>query len=583
MKTSLLKEIQDIVIKYANVISSVINVDVEIVDENLLRVAGTGIYKDNLNESIAKKDSVYSYVLSCGESQIIENPRRHSLCFNCSCKEKCEEEMEICTPIKLDNKNIGVIGLICSSEEQKIYLKEKLNSYMDFLIQIAEFISIKSNEHLESKRNKGNIDVFKQVIDSIGRGVVVVDRSNKVVHINKIAERYLKVSKLEIISPLDIILLGDCGDGEEVYNLKLQNKKIKVKGKQIPVFPHIADYDKIIVFDEYNDSKNQCPLKVDWKAVRLENVIGKSSPMILLKEKIKKISASKSTILITGESGTGKELIARAIHSESNRWNRPFIAINCGAIPDALLESELFGYVRGAFSGADPNGRVGKFELANGGTIFLDEIGDMPLNLQVKLLRVLQERKFARIGSNQLMDIDIKVIAATNKDLKKLIEENKFREDLYYRLNVIPLEVPSLRDRKEDIEEIALSMIEKYNDIFGKTILVIEEECKNILLDYPWPGNVRELENTIEFMINMSEDSFILTEEMLPNVIKNYEDSKKTPSDFNYIIKPLKEIEEDYIRKALDIYGRDTKGKQMAAKKLGIGIATLYRKLEHIN
>lgn len=583
MKTSLLKEIQDIVIKYANVISSVINVDVEIVDENLLRVAGTGIYKDKLNESIAKKDSVYSYVLSCGESQIIENPRSHSLCINCSCKEKCEEEMEICTPIKLDNKNIGVIGLICSSKDQKIYLKEKLNSYMDFLIQIAEFISIKSNEHLESKRNKGNIDVFKQVIDSIGRGVVVVDRSNKVVHINKIAERYLKVSKLEIISPLDIILLGDCGDGEEIYNLKLQNKKIKVKGKQIPVFPHIADYDKIIVFDEYNDSKNQCPLKVDWKAIRLENVIGKSSSMILLKEKIKKISTSKSTILITGESGTGKELIARAIHSESNRWNRPFIAINCGAIPDALLESELFGYVRGAFSGADPNGRVGKFELANGGTIFLDEIGDMPLNLQVKLLRVLQERKFARIGSNQLMDIDIKVIAATNKDLKKLIEENKFREDLYYRLNVIPLEVPSLRDRKEDIEEIALSMIEKYNDIFGKTILVIEEECKNILINYPWPGNVRELENTIEFMINMSEDSFMLTKEMLPNVIKNYEDSKKISSDFNYIIKPLKEIEEDYIRKALDIYGRDTKGKQMAAKKLGIGIATLYRKLEHIN
>lgn len=583
MKTSLLKEIQDIVIKYANVISSVINVDVEIVDENLLRVAGTGIYKDKLNESIAKKDSVYSYVLSCGESQIIENPRSHSLCFNCSCKEKCEEEMEICTPIKLGNKNIGVIGLICSSEEQKIYLKEKLNSYMDFLIQIAEFISIKSNEYLESQRNKGNIDVFKQVIDSIGRGVVVVDRSKNVVHINKIAERYLRVSKLEITYPLDIILLGDCGDGEEIYNLKLQNKKVKVKGKQIPVFPHIADYDKIIVFDEYNDSKNQCPLKVDWKAVRLENVIGKSSPMILLKEKIKKISTSKSTILITGESGTGKELIARAIHSESNRWNRPFIAINCGAIPDALLESELFGYVRGAFSGADPNGRVGKFELANGGTIFLDEIGDMPLNLQVKLLRVLQERKFARIGSNQLMDIDIKVIAATNKDLKKLIEENKFREDLYYRLNVIPLEVPSLRDRKEDIEEIALSMIEKYNDIFGKTILVIEEECKNILTNYPWPGNVRELENTIEFMINMSEDSFMLTKEMLPNVIRNYEDSKKNTSDSNYVIKPLKEIEEDYIRKALDMYGRDTKGKQMAAKKLGIGIATLYRKLEHIN
>ncbi|MDZ5034703.1 sigma-54 factor interaction domain-containing protein, partial [Clostridium perfringens] len=168
------------------------------------------------------------------------------------------------------------------------------------------------------------------------------------------------------------------------------------------------------------------------------------------------------SILITGESGTGKEVVARAIHSQSNRRNKPFIAINCAAIPEALLESELFGYSKGAFSGANNNGRVGKFELANGGIIFLDEIGDMPLSLQVKLLRVLQERKFSKIGSNKMINLDIRVIAATNKDIKEMIKEKKFREDLYYRINVIPIEVPNLSERKEDIRQLVLSFIDKY-------------------------------------------------------------------------------------------------------------------------
>lgn len=354
-------------------------------------------------------------------------------------------------------------------------------------------------------------------------------------------------------------------------------------GKIIPVFPVLSSYDKIFVFEEIKHLKSKiCKVSGGREVIKVEDIIGESKAMIELKNRIKKIASSSSTVLITGESGTGKEVIARAIHCESDKNTNPFIAINCGAIPDALLESELFGYVRGAFSGADPNGRVGKFELANNGIIFLDEIGDMPLYLQVKILRVLQERKLVRIGSNHLIDLDIRVIAATNKDLKKLIKENKFREDLYYRLNVIPLNIPPLRERKEDIELLMEMLIKKYNKLFGKSVYKVDKQCRDILVNYPWYGNVRELENAVEFMINMADDSGVVTANMLPPSIVENKNTQIYGTSTDEDIRPLKEIEKEYILKALDIYGYDTRGKQLAAKRLGIGIATLYRKLDEM-
>ncbi|MFA6941747.1 MAG: sigma 54-interacting transcriptional regulator, partial [Clostridiaceae bacterium] len=250
-----------------------------------------------------------------------------------------------------------------------------------------------------------------------------------------------------------------------------------------------------------------------------------------------------------------------------------------GAIPESLLESELFGYVKGAFSGANSGGRMGKFELANKGVIFLDEIGDMPLHFQVKILRVIQERKLVRIGSNQQINLDIRIIAATNRDLKELIKENKFREDLYYRLNVIPLNVPPLRERKSDISIIIEEMMEKYNALFNKNVRGMDDDVKDILLNYSWPGNVRELENTLEYMINIDEGNGILTKDMLPlNILEEKEDIfNKTAVN---LIRPLKEIEKDFINRAVELYGNDTSGKKIASEKLGIGIATLYRKLK---
>lgn len=229
----------------------------------------------------------------------------------------------------------------------------------------------------------------------------------------------------------------------------------------------------------------------------LDNIIGCSSAINLLKETIRTVASTGSTILIHGESGTGKELVARAVHACSQRDGQPFVSVNCGAFPETLLESELFGYVKGAFTGANQNKR-GLFEVADAGTIFLDEIGEMSLAMQVKLLRVLQERTIRPVGGTSEIPVDVRVIAATNRDLHEMIEEKTFREDLYYRISVIPIEVPSLRERQEDIPLLANHFLKRYAPAAGKNILRIADESIEALLAYDWPGNVRQLENTIE-------------------------------------------------------------------------------------
>ncbi|PIH05307.1 sigma-54 interaction domain-containing protein [Clostridium combesii] len=582
MKGSTLLEIQDTVAKYANIISSVIKVDVEIVDKNLCRIAGTGIYKDAINKDISKEGYVYDYVIKTGEKQIIKNPGQHYLCKKCNHRNNCLEKMLVCTPIILNDDIIGVIGLVCSKDSQRNHFIENFDSFIQMLYQISDFISTKSYEHIEIERSHMMVDLLNQIIDSVDKGVLVT-KNNEIVHMNTSAMKQLKLKANNTNKKITISSTSEYIMGGEVYTIVIDNEKFQLMGKIIPVFPVLSAYDTIFVFEEIKHLKSKIS-KVSGgrEVIKVEDIIGQSQAMVQLKNRIKKIASSSSTVLITGESGTGKEVIARAIHCESDKNTNPFIAINCGAIPDALLESELFGYVRGAFSGADPNGRVGKFELANNGIIFLDEIGDMPLYLQVKILRVLQERKLVRIGSNHLIDLDIRVIAATNKDLKKLIKENKFREDLYYRLNVIPLKIAPLRERKEDIELLMEMLIKKYNGLFGKIVHKIDKECKDILIDYPWYGNVRELENAVEFMINMADDSGIVTMDMLPaNIVEN-KNFQGHGMNIDEDIRPLKDVEKDYILRALDIYGHDTKGKRLAAERLGIGIATLYRKLEGI-
>jgi len=267
--------------------------------------------------------------------------------------------------------------------------------------------------------------------------------------------------------------------------------------------------------------------------------------------------------------------VAKAIHYTSKRANNPFIPINCANIPDSLFESELFGYEEGAFTGAKKGGKLGLFELANGGSIFLDEIGELPIYLQAKLLRVLQENAIQRLGSITNIPVDIRIIAATNQDLESMVNENKFRADLFYRLNVIPIYLPPLNQRLSDIDILSTHFIEKYNRKLMKNINNISKEALELMKSYSWPGNVRELENTIEYAINM-EDTEIIHIESLPHRIRKKANGK---NDFKELIA---QKEADLIINVLNKHGWDLEGKQKASKELGISIRTLYRKLKEL-
>ncbi len=245
-----------------------------------------------------------------------------------------------------------------------------------------------------------------------------------------------------------------------------------------------------------------------------DNLVGKSPPMQAIHEIIHRVADNNATVLLTGESGTGKEVLARTIHARGNRAPKPFVAVNCAAIPAELLESELFGHQKGAFTGAIQT-KIGKFELANGGTLFLDEIGGMRIDLQAKILRAIQEREIERVGGTRTMKIDLRVIAATNRDLKKMVEEGLFREDLYYRLNVVPIELPPLRKRREDIEPLVHHFLAKYNREFNRRLQGISPAALQTLRDYDWPGNVRELENMIERAVALASGE-VITRKDLP-------------------------------------------------------------------
>ena len=334
--------------------------------------------------------------------------------------------------------------------------------------------------------------------------------------------------------------------------------------------------DSIVLVDEMDEPYSE------------EKIIGRSRKMLEIYKIIGLVAKTDAPVLITGESGTGKELIAKAIHAHSKRVDKPFLAINCAAIPEQLLEAELFGYEKGAFTGADTK-RMGKFEHYTGGTIFLDEIGDLSLNLQAKLLRVLQDGTFLRLGGTKPIKTDVRIIAATNKNLDEMLKKGTFREDLYYRLSAVRIDVPPLRERKEDIKDLCLYFIKKFNKILGKNIKGITKDAINKLQEYSWPGNVRELENVIQKAVLFCKGDYLSVEcfeqlkpkplnpcSSIEEAIRNLADTVFKTGCYDKFQEIINKIEVSMVRRALEL----TKGNQVKASKLlGISRNTLRKKL----
>ncbi len=326
-------------------------------------------------------------------------------------------------------------------------------------------------------------------------------------------------------------------------------------------------------------------LKASKYKEKFHDFIGESNPMKKLKSKIIKVAPGQSTVLIQGESGTGKELVARAIHEHSLRKGKAFVPINCGAIPESLMESELFGYVGGAFSGADKNGRAGLLEQAHEGTLFLDEISEMPLSLQVKLLRCLQEGTVRRVGASSQKKIDIRVIAASNKDLRLMVQQELFRQDLFFRLDVVPLYVPPLRERKEDIGLLTAYFLQQFSKAQNRSFRM-STKLHDVFEKYSWPGNVRELQNFVEFGVSLCENDVLTLEVMLPR-FEQYtaqEGCLTSPPETSTsrlpYLPPKQAQEKAELESLLQEYARVKGGKKEIAEQLNISLATLYRRLQ---
>lgn len=438
------------------------------------------------------------------------------------------------------------------------------------------------------------------IFDSLPVPVNIVDAEGRILYINKAFINFLNIDGHGVIGRM----VTDVNPTSKFLET-LKTKKAEIaqrhhfeNGKEaivhrIPIFDHDSNlvggfgmilfenlqkmkeiYEKLNRLDkELKIYKNEFA-KSNSAKYTLSDILGTSKALEYCKNKVKKIARVNSNVLIHGESGVGKELFAHSIHNESERRYEPFVSINCSAIPDNLLESELFGYEEGSFTGAVKGGKIGKFELTNNGTIFLDEIGDMPLHMQAKLLRVLEEREIVRIGGKSAIPINVRIVCATHKSLSELVYEGKFREDLYYRLNVLTLEIPPLRERKEDIP----LLVDRFLDIFQKEsgfYREIPESIVKLLLKHDWPGNIRELKNVVERICVNAEETKVCINDLPPHIInKSFRHEYTRGAGLKEI---LDNIEKEVIIKTI----HDCKNnKSEAAKKLNIPRATLYRKIE---
>ncbi|ELW6077829.1 sigma-54-dependent transcriptional regulator [Escherichia coli] len=578
---SVLMQIQPTIQRFARMLASVLQLEVEIVDENLCRVAGTGAYGKFLGRQLSGNSRLLRHVLETKTEKVVTQSRFDPLCEGCDSKENCREKAFLGTPVILQDRCVGVISLIAVTHEQQEHISDNLREFSDYVRHIS---TIFVSKLLEDQGPGDNISkIFATMVDNMDQGVLVVDDESRVQFVNQTALKTLGVVQNNIIGkpirfrPLTFESNFTHGHMQHIVSWDDKSELIigqlhNIQGRQLFLMAFHQSHTSFSVANAPDEP-------------HIEQLVGECRVMRQLKRLISRIAPSPSSVMVVGESGTGKEVVARAIHKLSGRRNKPFIAINCAAIPEQLLESELFGYVKGAFTGASANGKTGLIQAANTGTLFLDEIGDIPLMLQAKLLRAIEAREILPIGASSPIQVDIRIISATNQNLAQFIAEGKFREDLFYRLNVIPITLPPLRERQEDIELLVHYFLHLHTRRLGSVYPGIAPDVVEILRKHRWPGNLRELSNLMEYLVNVVPSGEVIDSTLLPpNLLNNgtTEQSDVTEVSEAHLSlddaggTALEEMEKQMIREALSRHN----SKKQVADELGIGIATLYRKIK---
>lgn len=568
--SSELMEIQPTIIRFSKMLAAVLKVDAEVVDADLVRIAGTGPYAQKFGKKLSASSRLFRYIIDTKEQKTVIKTQADPLCEGCDSKENCSETAFLGVPILYQQRCIGVISLVAFTQESQQHIKHNTQLFSDYIQHIAQLLVAKLIE--ERTPRSGLEDVFINLIDNMDQGVLVLDEDYYVQYGNQPALDNLNLTKRDIQhTPITIRPLAQCKNSveqQQQYIISLGEREELLVGQV-----HDSDGHKLFLMSFYQPHK---PIISNESNLVFQSVIGESEIMHRLKTLITRIAPSPSSVLINGESGTGKEVIANAVHKLSDRAQNPFIAINCAAIPDQLLESELFGYTKGAFTGASSKGRVGLIQAAHKGTLFLDEIGDMSMQLQAKLLRVLEAREVMPIGSNSPVPVDIRVISATNRNFEQLIADNQFREDLYYRLNVIPLYLPPLSQRRGDVTLLLNHFVELHTRKLGVIYPGFTPQTIECLTHYAWPGNVRELSNLVEYLVNIVPEGGLIDVDLLPphfsvNIAKPQETIDTSTQQLS-----LEEMEKRQIEAAIEKLGN----RKLVAEELGIGIATLYRKIK---
>ncbi len=549
-------------------ISNILNLHIEMVDDSLIRVCGTGILKKHIGEKVVLNGIVSQLLVDqkCTKAIIIDKDKDEQ-CKICMATNNgiCRYKKAVFQTIEFENKIIGALGIASMDiDDDKEFLKHSETALWKLLEKMSNLVFTCIEDSKTLKQLEYSNEIISKIINKTDAGILILDEFARIQYMNDFCEKKFYINRNDCLNKNIKTILPGLDLNKNKNKLNYNGKNIDYKIENIK---NELDCMKksIIYLTNTKESTDNYPIN------NMNNIWSIDNDFLDFKNLVLQFSKTESTILLVGETGTGKELFAKSIHDNSTRSNNPFIVINCNTIPDSLIESTLFGYEKGSFTGASTTGKEGKFFAANNGTIFLDEIEAIPLHIQTKLLRVIENRTIEKVGGIKEIPINIRIIGATNISLEKLVEEGKFREDLYHRLNVVTLNIPPLRERRKDILFLATKFLEVQAKNLEKNIHGLDEELKNIFLNHRWKGNVRELKNVIEYAAILEKSEY-LTKSSLP---KNFFIPKAVQQ-----IKTMAETEKEQILQCLKIYGCTNEGKQNAASALGISRATLYRKIK---
>lgn len=594
----------------ARSIATILGLDVTITDAALRRIAGTGVYEGRLGERLPFSCS-FGQALRSGLPRLLERPQQEEVCRSCPKRADCQETYHFAFPLLIDDRPAGVLALVGFTEEQRHRFLERREEYVAFVRHMAQLLALAARTEEVTAKLEEARDHLQGIVEAVTEGIVAIDIEGTVICCNRAAKKILGEERADLAgqplislwpdAPVAQIFAAARSGAARAFTLTARSGTLCHVSPANPLLSRGETVGAVLLIKSLEELRR---MAYEWSESQperaIDHILGQNPALREAKQLALRAAASSAAVLLCGESGTGKELFARAIHYHSPRSAGPFVAVNCAALPEDLLESELFGYEEGAFTGAKRGGKPGKFELAHRGTLFLDEVADCSLRLQAKLLRALDRGETQRVGGVRVMKVDARIVAATNRDLDSLVEQREFREDLYFRLSAIPISIPPLRERKDDIPLLLDHFLQWHAAALGRPVPRLAPAARQMLLEYAWPGNVRELQNVVQYLLHVCPGSLVEPSHLPPRLKKSWrEPAYVGPGDRvtaeggglaagetsaqrtgREPLLPLREWEKQTIARGLRELGNSSRAKSILAKQLGISRATLYRKIK---